>query len=261
MKLGQGTLTLSPSTGSNTYRGNTVVASGTLQVGVPARFPLVHPGHRGQRGGGRRGSADLDGNTPVRINGLTGSGTIKNSDSGSGACTLAVGDNEQTSQFSGTVDTPAASLTTLAQADLPGGTLVYSGELVPAPLPGRFRSPAGPPWTMPPAANPTPCALPQSDARRALADQLGRHVYDLRTRKCHIGLTHVPRRTGYVSRAMPTRYGPLRRLPHLHLPSLRLEPQPCTICPRRRHRWIGTIQSRPTTTPGSRAIYCWSGRA
>jgi fibronectin-binding autotransporter adhesin len=114
-KTGNGTLILS-GTGTNTYSGATTISTGTLQINNPNAIPF----DTGKGNVTVNGSLDLYGNN-VSINGLYGSGTIKNTSST--AATLIVGCNDQTSTFSGIINnTGAISLTKTGS-----GTLTLSG--------------------------------------------------------------------------------------------------------------------------------------
>jgi len=93
-KLGSNTLTLS-NTGNN-YGGNTTVTAGTLRLGASN----VIPDGSGFGNVTVSGTLDLNGNSET-INGLSGGGTINSSVAGTP--TLTVGNNNQTSSFTGLI--------------------------------------------------------------------------------------------------------------------------------------------------------------
>lgn len=118
-KEGSAMLTLN---GANAYSGDTVVGEGTLKLGADGAIPS----------GAGNGNANLDGTLDlagfaITINGLSGSGRVDNS---AGNATLTVGDNDQTSTFSGTIQNShgTLSLTKTGAGTLTlGGTNTYSG--------------------------------------------------------------------------------------------------------------------------------------
>jgi len=127
---GTGTLVLS---GSNTYSGSTVVNSGgTLRAGSNGALPS---------GSGKSdvtldGTLDLNGYSPS-VNGLTGSGTV--TAGVAGTATLSVGNNNQSSTFSGVIQdgSGTVSLTKVGTGTLyltgtntfSGGTTISAGSL------------------------------------------------------------------------------------------------------------------------------------
>ena len=100
LKTGTGTLTL---TGNNTYSGGTTVSSGTLQLGAPEVIP------DGPNAGGVtvNGTLDLAGFNET-INGLSGTGIVDNTVGVGG--TLRVGNNNQSSTFSGAIQNTVGQL-------------------------------------------------------------------------------------------------------------------------------------------------------
>ena len=159
------------------YSGDTIVSGGgTLQIGArspatsnkapptpsckrpafwtprpskratPSRCDPLRRGGRQRRDRPRR-TLDLDGNN-VEINGLRGGGTVTNSDSGQ-SVTLTVGDNDQTSEFDGTIDS-TIGLTkvgtgTVTIPDYAGTPTVNEGEVVAGGWPRASQSAARPP--------------------------------------------------------------------------------------------------------------------
>jgi autotransporter-associated beta strand protein len=112
-KAGLGILTLS---GANTYSGNTTIA-GTLQLGAAGVIP------NGAAKGNVSVSGTLDLNTfSPTINGLSGAGMIDTV--AGGTPTFTVGNNDQTSTFSGIITNTAG---TLALTKTGAGTLTLSG--------------------------------------------------------------------------------------------------------------------------------------
>ncbi len=128
-KTGLGTLSLS---GANTWSGDTVISSGTLQVANPIAIPTG----AGKGNVNVVGTLDLNNNS-IAINGLSGTGIVSNTKTGSR--TLTVGGNDQSSTFAGVIQngngTTALSKTgtgklTLTQANtFTGGTTVSVGTL------------------------------------------------------------------------------------------------------------------------------------
>ncbi len=129
---GGGTVSLG---GTNTYTGGTTVSVGaTLQMGSANALP-------GGAGTGNMliiGTLDLHGN-PEAINGLTGSGIVDNT--GGGAATLTVGNNNVTTNFSGIIQNTGGTLAlvkvgtgamTLSGTNTySGGTTINAGVIVP----------------------------------------------------------------------------------------------------------------------------------
>src|SRR5439155_1644476 len=99
-KLGTGTLTLS---GANAYGGDTTISAGTLQLGAAG----VIPDGTGKGSVGVSGTLDLN-TFSETINGLSGAGTVDTV--AGGAPTLTVGNNDQTSTFSGVIKNTAGAL-------------------------------------------------------------------------------------------------------------------------------------------------------
>jgi autotransporter-associated beta strand protein len=130
-KQGAGVLLLS---GAGTYNGNTTITAGTLLVGNAATIPSG----AGSGNVSVAGTLDLGGFSQT-INGLSGAGTVDNS-SGTGPFTLTVGDNDQTSSFSGVIQnttgtvaltkTGAGTLTLSNVNTYTGNTTVSSGTLL-----------------------------------------------------------------------------------------------------------------------------------
>lgn len=115
-KISSGTLTLS---GVNTYNGDTTISAGALKFGVANTIPS---------GSGKgnvvvNGTLDLNGFAGA-INGLSGSGTVDNT-SGT-AVTLAAGNNNVSSTFSGTIQNTGAGALSLQKTST--GTLTLSGN-------------------------------------------------------------------------------------------------------------------------------------
>ena len=113
-RTGTPTLTLG---GTNTYTGSTSINFGTLKLGSNYAIPS---------GGGKgnvtvTGALDLNAYCPA-INGLSGAGTVDNKVAGTP--TLTVGDNDQTSTFSGVIKNTAGSL---SLCKIGSGTLTLSG--------------------------------------------------------------------------------------------------------------------------------------
>lgn len=114
-KLGAGTLVLS---GSNSFSGDTTVDAGTLTVGSAYALPS---------GTGKGdvivdGTLDLNG-YDITVNGLAGNGSVTTSQTG--ALTLTVGANDQTSSFAGAIEDGDG---TVALAKIGGGTLALTGN-------------------------------------------------------------------------------------------------------------------------------------
>ncbi len=93
-KIGSGTETLG---GVNTYSGSTTISAGTLKIGNAAAIP--YGAYKGNLSLASAGTLDLGGNS-ITVNGLSGSGTLTNSQ---GASILSAGANDQTSTFSGNI--------------------------------------------------------------------------------------------------------------------------------------------------------------
>jgi autotransporter-associated beta strand protein len=111
---GTGTLTLS---GANTYGGATTVSAGTLKLGAANVIP------DGASKGNVSVTGTLDLNTySETINGLSGGGTVDTV--AGGTPTLTVGNNNQTSSFSGVIQDTAG---TLALTKTGSGVLTLSG--------------------------------------------------------------------------------------------------------------------------------------
>ncbi|MFH0953418.1 MAG: autotransporter-associated beta strand repeat-containing protein, partial [Verrucomicrobiota bacterium] len=114
-KAGVGKLILS---GANTYASDTTISAGTLQLGAATAIP---------DGGGKgdvsvTGILDMGGFSET-INGLTGAGTVDNS-TGVGTYTLTVGNDNDTTTFSGALQDTSG---TLALTKAGSGTLTLSG--------------------------------------------------------------------------------------------------------------------------------------
>jgi autotransporter-associated beta strand protein len=112
-KSGTGILTLS---GANTYSGTTTVSAGTLTLGAANVIP----------DGSGKGNVSVAGTLNLAtysetINGLSGAGTV---DAAGGTPTLTVGNNDQSSIFSGVIQNTAG---TLALTKTGTGTLFLSG--------------------------------------------------------------------------------------------------------------------------------------
>src|SRR5205823_14149600 len=101
----------------NTYSGDTTISAGTLKLGAANVIP------DGSGKGNISVSGTLDLNTfSETINGLSGAGTV---DTVAGANpTLTVGNNDQTSLFSGVIENTAG---TLALTKTGTGALTLSG--------------------------------------------------------------------------------------------------------------------------------------
>ena len=121
-KAGIGTLSLS---GANTYSNDTAVSAGTLRLGAANVIPNgVDKGNVSVAG-----TLDLNGNSET-INGLSGAGTITNGVAGTQ--TLTVGDNDQSSAFTGKIQTGIGdvAITKIGSGtDQLSGTCTYSGGL------------------------------------------------------------------------------------------------------------------------------------
>jgi fibronectin-binding autotransporter adhesin len=114
-KIGAGVLTLS---GANSYSGATTISGGTLKLGANNVIP------DGASAGNITDNSTLDmGGFSDTINGLSGSGTVDNS--GVGASTLTVGNNNATSAFGGTIQNTGGSL---AVTKIGTGVLTLSGN-------------------------------------------------------------------------------------------------------------------------------------
>lgn len=101
-KQGAGTVILS---GANSYSGNTTISAGTLKLGAAD----VIPGGAGNGNVSLGDSGRLDLNAfSETINGLSGTGTVDNT--GAGAATLTVGDNNAAGTFSGVITDTAGAL-------------------------------------------------------------------------------------------------------------------------------------------------------
>ena len=111
---GSGRLILS---GENSYSGDTTVSAGTLQVANANAIPSG-AGYGNVEVDGTFGLNDYD----ITLNGLSGSGIVTTG--ASGAVTLAVGDNDQTSQFDGLILDGSG---TIALTKLGAGTFVLTG--------------------------------------------------------------------------------------------------------------------------------------
>jgi autotransporter-associated beta strand protein len=111
---GSNALTL---TNTNTYTGNTTVSAGTLKLGAADVIP------DGSGKGNVSVTGTLDLNTfSETINGLSGAGTVDTV--AGGTPTLTVGNNNQTSTFSGVIKNTAG---TLALTKTGSGALTLSG--------------------------------------------------------------------------------------------------------------------------------------
>ena len=115
IKTSSGILILS---GANSYTGDTTISAGTLRLGAAN----VIPDGSGKGNVTVNGKLDLGGFSDT-INGLSGSGTVDNT-VGTGAYTLTVGNNDQTSTFSGTITDTTG---TLSLTKVGAGTLTLSG--------------------------------------------------------------------------------------------------------------------------------------
>jgi autotransporter-associated beta strand protein len=123
---GSGSLTLTPIctgttgtiSGNNTYAGDTTVAANnTLKLG--SNYAV--PSGSGKGNVTVTGTLDLNAYSPV-VNGLSGAGTVDNKVAGTPLMT--VGDNDQTSTFSGVIKNTAG---TLSLCKLGSGTLTLAG--------------------------------------------------------------------------------------------------------------------------------------
>ena len=113
--MGSGGLTIASSNSSggvvrfgsaNTYLGNTTVNSGaTLRMNTTNALPSGS----GKGNLSLSGTLDLNGQATTSLNGLSGAGTIDSS-TGAGTYALSVGDNDQTSDFSGVIQNTAGTL-------------------------------------------------------------------------------------------------------------------------------------------------------
>ncbi len=130
-KTGLGTLTLG---GGNTYSGDTWVRSGALQIAAANAIPS----------GSGKGNLSLDAgttldlnNTNITVNGLSGSGLVSNTKTGS--VTFCAGANDQTSSFGGVIENGngttsfnkvgAGVLTLTGSSTYTGGTTITGGKL------------------------------------------------------------------------------------------------------------------------------------
>jgi fibronectin-binding autotransporter adhesin len=109
--------------GNNSYAGDTVLTSGRMRI-------LAAAAGNGIPNGTGTGNLVMSAGTQFgivaneTINGLSGSGTVDN-DLASGTATLTIGDNDQSSSFSGTLLNSGASM--LAITKIGTGTLSLSG--------------------------------------------------------------------------------------------------------------------------------------
>jgi len=118
IKAGTGNLTLG---GANTYAGNTTVTAGILQLG--ASNVIANGAGKGNVAI-NAATAVLDMNTfSETINGLSGNGTVDTV--AGGTSTLTVGDNNQSSTFSGVIKNTAG---TLALTKIGTGVLTLTGN-------------------------------------------------------------------------------------------------------------------------------------
>ncbi len=141
-KTGQyGTLILAAS-GGNTYSGTTLVSAGTLALGANNTMPT----------GAGKGNVDVAsgaifdmGGFSTIINGLVGSGTVDNS--GGGATTLTVGNNNISTTFPGTIKNSTGTLGltktgtgtfTLSGSNTYAGTTTVKGGVLQAGLDDAF---------------------------------------------------------------------------------------------------------------------------
>ena len=115
-KTGTGTLLLS---GANTYSGDTTISAGVLRLGATGGIPSG--AGKGNVFVDASGTLDL-GTTGGSINGLSGTGTIDKSQTGS--ATLTIGNNDATSTFSGVIKNTAG---TVNIAKVGAGTLTLNG--------------------------------------------------------------------------------------------------------------------------------------
>ena len=116
-KLGAGTTLLSSS--ANDYTGNTTVTAGTLRLGASNVIPHGAGGVAGNVV--VNGSLDLNGRSDS-INGLSGSGILDNT--AAAASTLAVGNNSQTTTFSGIIQSTTGNINLIKTGN---GTLTLTG--------------------------------------------------------------------------------------------------------------------------------------
>ena len=105
-------------TGANTYGGNTTISAGTLKLGVATGIP----------NGANKGNVTVTGTLDLggfsgTMNGLSGAGTVDNS-TGTSTYTLSVGNNAQSSAFSGVIKNTSG---TVALTKASTGTLTLSG--------------------------------------------------------------------------------------------------------------------------------------
>jgi fibronectin-binding autotransporter adhesin len=116
-KLGAGTTLLSSS--ANDYTGNTTVTAGTLRLGANNVIPHGAGGIAGNVVA--NGTLDLNGKSDS-INGLSGSGIVDNT--GAAAATLGVGNNSQTTTFSGIIQSTTGNINLIKTGN---GTLTLTG--------------------------------------------------------------------------------------------------------------------------------------
>lgn len=116
-KLGDGTTILSSS--ANSYTGNTTVTAGTLRFGANNVIPHGAGGVAGNVV--VNGTLDLNGRSDS-INGLSGSGIIDNT--AAGTSTLGVGNNSQTTTFSGVIQSTNGNINLTKTGN---GTLTLTG--------------------------------------------------------------------------------------------------------------------------------------
>jgi len=114
-KSGGGMLTLS---GTNTYTGSTIISGGTLKVGSSSAIPS----DTGKGNVTVNDTLDLNGNSII-VNGLSGSGTVTSNVAG--AVTRSIGANNQSSTFSGTIQSGSG---TVGVTKIDSGTLTLSGN-------------------------------------------------------------------------------------------------------------------------------------
>ncbi|MCE9554484.1 MAG: autotransporter-associated beta strand repeat-containing protein, partial [Planctomycetes bacterium] len=117
-KTGTGALTLYNT--ANDYQGDTTVNGGTLKLGASNVIP--NGSGKGNVIVGASGLFDLNGLSEA-IGGLSGAGTVDSL--AAGTVTLTVGDNNQTTQFTGTIDDTSG---TLALTKTGTGTLRLDGS-------------------------------------------------------------------------------------------------------------------------------------
>lgn len=117
IKLGEGTAILSSS--ANDYTGNTTVSAGTLKLGGNN----VIPHGSGEVAGNVvvNGTLDLNGKSDS-INGLSGGGVVDNT--GAATSTLSVGNNSQTTTFSGVIKSTTGNINLSKTGN---GTLTLGG--------------------------------------------------------------------------------------------------------------------------------------